>query len=237
MREADVARPPSPAALVDQYETLEVSGHPFFATLARRPVDLGAIWLLMANLEQGISGHFVQWLAATIARLDDPRMSCMLAKQLSDELGNGDVLQIHSVLLDRFIAGLEPWRPTTESRAQMLEPGRRLADTGARPFSAAPIYEAIGALVVGEVFAKKMDHCVGHEIRRQSGVSTSDLRWLTLHETLEVDHADESRELALLVPEGDANATSVEKGARAQWGALWDFVTEVQQVAERVLPR
>ena len=226
--------PPSPLEIVDEYEALEVSRHPFFVRLAEGSVNLGAIWLLMANLDQGISGHFVHWLARTIARTDDKKMACFLAKQLNDELGNGDVQQIHSILLDRFIAGLEPWRPKNESRDALLEAGRRLAVIGARPFFTDALYEAIGALMVGEIFAKKMDHSVGDHMRRQDALSERDMRWLTLHETLEMDHADDSRELALLVPDRPRDHAAVLRGARSQWHALWSFLSDVDGALTRL---
>ena len=231
--QVEVRRTPLAMALVDEYESREVAEHPFFRRLSGRPVDLGAIWLLMANLGQGISGHFVHWLARTISRSEDKRISCFLAKQLNDELGNGDPQQIHSILLDRFIAGLEPWRPAHTGREALLEPGRKLALSGAKPFLTNEIFEALGALMVGEIFAKKMDHCVGDQIRRQNAISEGDLRWLILHETLEMEHADDSRDLALLVPEKDECQKAAQIGARAQWDALWDFLTDVHKVADR----
>jgi hypothetical protein len=229
---------PSAMAIVDEYEAREVALHPFFTRLAQRPVDLGAIWLLMANLGQGISGHFVNWLATTISRSQDKRISCFLAKQLNDELGNGDPDQIHSILLDRFIAGLEPWRPHHTRRDDLLGPGRKLAVVGAKPFSSGHLFDAIGALMVGEIFAKKMDHCVGDQVRRQDAISPATLYWLTLHETLEIDHADDSRDLALLVPDDDAAQLAARSGAKLQWEALWDFLTEVHGLAEgsRIVP-
>src|SRR6266581_5257514 len=90
--------------IVAKYHRIEVADHPFFVALANGPVNLEAVYLLMANLQQGISRHFVQWLARTIERLDDRRGASLLAKQLYDELGGGDSSQIHSVLLERFVS-------------------------------------------------------------------------------------------------------------------------------------
>jgi pyrroloquinoline quinone (PQQ) biosynthesis protein C len=223
-------RAPSAAeALVDDYEKLEVSDHPLFVELRARPVDLTAIWVLMANLAQGISREFVIWLAQTIARVEDRRVASLLAKQLNDELGSGAFDQIHSTLLQRFVDGLEPWRPTLIGNAT-LGPGRALAEAGSLLFQAHDVYEALGALMVGEIFAKKMDHCVGDEIRRQHALSTEVLSWLTLHETLEIDHADDSRELAALIPDSEPALTALRKGARAQWRLLWEFLDGVRGV-------
>src|SRR3982750_4824132 len=97
-------------AIVAKYDAQSVAEHPFFGVLRSRPVDLSAIWLLMANLQVGISGHFVHWIASTIARIDDSRIASLIAKQLNDELGSGDFSEIHSALLEEFLAGLAPYR-------------------------------------------------------------------------------------------------------------------------------
>ncbi len=228
--DARMQRIPPAEAIVAEYEQVEVSEHAFFVGLRGRPVDLGAIWVLMANLRAGISRDFVVWLAQTVARVDDRRIGSLLAKQLNDELGHGDFGQIHSVLLDRFVAGLEPWRPGNV-RDEMLLPGRRLAEQATVLFRAPDPFEAVGALVVGEIFAKKMDRCVGDEIRRQEALSAETLTWLTVHEVLEVDHADDSGELAALVPNVMPILEATWRGATAQWRILWDFLDGVQSVS------
>jgi pyrroloquinoline quinone (PQQ) biosynthesis protein C len=223
--------------LVQAYEVREVADHAFFRDLARKPVDLSAVWVLMANLREGISGHFVSWLAYTVARVGDRRIASLLAKQLNDELGNGDVHEIHSVLLDRFIVGLEPWRPSAVDDGPLLRAGRELAQAGAQPFAATNIYEAVGALMVGEIFAKKMDKCLADEVRRQNDVPAEALKWLMIHETLEVEHADDSGQLADLVPERDEALRALWRGAEYQWETLWRFLNGVQEATEICAPR
>jgi hypothetical protein len=225
-------RLPSARGLVQAYEAREVSDHGFFQELARRPVDLGAIWVLMANLREGISGHFVSWLAYTVARVGDRRIASLLAKQLNDELGNGDIGEIHSALLDRFIGGLEPWRPAGGDEGILLRAGRELAEAGAQPFAAANCYEAVGALMVGEIFAKKMDKCLADEVRRQDAIPADVMKWLIIHETLEVEHAEDSGELADLVPDRDEPLRALWRGAEHQWETLWRFLNGVQEAAE-----
>lgn len=220
-------------SIVLDYERIEVSEHPLFAELSERPVDLGVIWVLMANLAAGISRDFVIWLAQTIARVDDRRIASLLAKQLNDELGDGSFSRIHSGLLDRFIAALAPYRPIQATSQSVLEPGRSLSRRASQLFASSSVYEAVGALMVGEIFAKKMDHCVGDQIRRQSAISDADLTWLVIHETLEVDHAEDSLELAALVPHDESALLACQRGARAQWGILWAFLDDVHAVALR----
>ena len=221
---------PSAERIVEEYEQRDVSAHPLFAWLREHPVNLSAIWLLVANLRAGISNDFVRWLAVAIERTDDRRIACIVAKQLNDELGNGEIDQIHSLLLDRFLAGLDPWKPKRVFH-RMLEPGRKLAERAGALFHDRDPYQGIGALMVGEIFAKKMDHCLGDEIRRQSSISTDALRWLILHETLEVDHADDALVLAMLIPKRDAVLTSLWQGAMEQWNVLWEFLDGVAALA------
>jgi hypothetical protein len=222
--------------IIVRYEGLSVADHPFFVGLRSRPVDLPAIWLLMANLREGISGHFVRWLARTIESVGDLRIACFIAKQLNDELGDGDPRRVHSVLLDRFIEGLGPWRIAADDET-ILRPGRMLAESGARPFYSGECEEALGALIVGEIFAKKMDHCLGDEVRRQSLIDAESLTWLHIHEVLEVDHADEVAELAKLLPTAPPSLGSAWRGATRQWDALWTFLHELEQVRKARVAR
>jgi pyrroloquinoline quinone (PQQ) biosynthesis protein C len=220
---------PRPAARIcDDYEKLEVAHHPFFTEMRQRQVDLSALWLLMANLQRGISSHFVRWLASVIERVDEPRIASLLAKQLNDELGNGDFRRIHSVLLQRFVDGLAPYRPQGDF-AGIFTAGDRLFIEQQDIFNSNP-WEGVGALMVSEIFAKKMDRCVGDEVRRQSSLSREVLTWLELHETLEQDHAEDSRELAALVPESGRRLSATWTGARAEWEALWGFLDDVRDM-------
>ena len=58
----------------------------------------------------------------------------------------------------------------------------------------------IGAVLVGEIFGKQVDQLLADEFRRQTRIAPESLAWLSLHETLEVAHADASGALAGLVP-------------------------------------
>jgi Iron-containing redox enzyme len=215
--------------IVERYERRSVSGHALFIHLHRKQVDLGTVWVLMANLREGISTHFVPWLARVIEYIPDRRIASLIAKQLDDELGNGDFLKIHSVLLDRLVEGLSPWRPP-DLGDEVLAPGRKLAHAGGKPFFASNPYEAVGALIVGEIFAEKMDRCLADEMRRQHEVSDEALTWLHVHEVLEVNHADDSLELAKLVPSSGRALAATWRGAVTQWEVLSKFLQDVEDV-------
>lgn len=141
-------------ALIAEYEQRSVADHQFFVRLRAAPVDLQTIWILMANLHASISFHFVSWLAFTVSRVKQHEIAALLVKQLSDELGNGDVQMIHSKLLQRFVDALEAWRPANVSDKTFL-PARRLSNFGNRIFFREHLSRALGALMVGEIFAKK----------------------------------------------------------------------------------
>jgi pyrroloquinoline quinone (PQQ) biosynthesis protein C len=219
-----------PGLIVEEYEAVDVEKHPLFVRMASSPVNMQALWLFVANMNAGISPNFVRWLALTIARVPDCRIASLLAKQLDDELGNGNADKIHRILLERFVAGLEPWRPEGNG-VEWLAAGRRLGLRASEVFEDGQPFEAVGGLVVSEIFAKKADRCLGDEIRRQSLVPRDALVWLDIHEVLEVDHAEDSRELALLVPEQGPALEQAWQGARALWAAMWGFLDDVEALA------
>jgi pyrroloquinoline quinone (PQQ) biosynthesis protein C len=232
MLEATDSKPGSLSAIdiVEQYEDCSVAEHPLFVRLRTEPVNLGALWVLVANMNAGISPNFVRWLSLTIARLEDYRIASLIAKQLDDELGNGDFDRVHRVLLERFVAGLDPWRPRRIGR-QELEAGRLLGKRASQVFESGETYEAIGGLIVAEIFAKQMDRCLGDEIRRQNEVPKDALLWLDIHEVLEVDHAEDSRGLAQLVPAEREAISATWQGARRLWDAMWGFLDDVSSAA------
>jgi pyrroloquinoline quinone (PQQ) biosynthesis protein C len=217
--------------IVEQYERREVADHPFFVALRERPVNHSALWILLANLQIGISANFIVWLARAIEVIEDRRIASLIAKQLNDELGNGEFAEIHSVLLERFVRSLEPWRPANAD-AVTLRPGRTLREAENGLFGGDG-YTMVGALMTGEIFAKKMDRCLGDEVRRQNQIEFAALRWLTLHETLEVNHADDSLELAKLVPRREHELAAATRGATEHWDILWRFLDDVHEQVAR----
>ena len=218
-----------PQKIVERFERLEVSDHPLFRDLAAAPVDMGALWLITANVQEGVSRDFVTCLAMTVARVADRRIGSLVAKQLDDELGHGDPTRIHSLLLARFTGALERWRFALPDELA-LAPGRRLAEQMVQPFYAHDPYEGVGALMAGEIFARKMDFCLGDQLRRQTLLSAEEMIWLTIHEQLEIDHADDSGSLAELVPRQGPALAATWRGAEAQWSCLWGFLDDLQKV-------
>ena len=234
--ETDIDQIPPPEDIVARFREIDVATHPFFVALADGPgVDLEAVYLLVSNLLQGVSGFFVRWLAIAISRANDRRVASLLARQLNDQLGGGDFTQIHSVLLDRFVTALSPWCDRAGDHL-LLSAGRRLSSEGARPFVAGDAQEGLGALIVSEIFTEKMDTCLASEMRRQMLVTGEAMRWLNVHQTLETDHAHDSHELAQLLPREGPGLAAAWRGALDQWDALWQFLDDVHEMRTTLQP-
>jgi DMATS type aromatic prenyltransferase len=218
--------------LVRHHEATPVTAHPFFARLAREPVDLGRLYALLANFREGIVRDFPRRLAALTARIDDDRLRSILAKQLNDELGNGDFSRAHRGLFEQMLANLAPYRPGGDAAA-LVEPGRELGREMERLYVEADPYEGLGASFVAEIYGKQVDACVAGEFRRQRQVAPESLEWLHLHEHLEVDHADEAMQLARLLPEGGPALEAAWRGASALADASWHFFDEMYRACFR----
>jgi DMATS type aromatic prenyltransferase len=213
---------PVPEAIVRRVEREPLIDHPYFQRMRREPVELAHMWRLFTNIRSGLSQHFPRRLAAVVARVTDERIRSLLAKQLDEELGEGDYTRAHLVLFDQLLAGLQSFRPLHVDDVD-LEPGRVLADRLEVPYSDPDGNVGVGASMVIEIFGKQVDRFVADQFRRQSIVPDVVLTWLHLHERLELTHADESLALARLVPSSDEAYAAVWRGARAVADAGWEF--------------
>jgi DMATS type aromatic prenyltransferase len=193
-------RPHSPEQLVQRYETVErLPDHPLFQRLAREPAAVAPLWAILANNWVAVGDQFPRWLAHLVARVEDDAMRSVLAKQLNDELGDGDPARAHRVLFQTMLADLEPYALAGDREA-LLVPGRRFAEGLARNYLERPWLEAVGGSLVAEVYGKQVDQAVGALLRRQRDVDPASLTWLVLHETLEQEHASEAIDLARMTP-------------------------------------
>jgi pyrroloquinoline quinone (PQQ) biosynthesis protein C len=217
-----VAPPPTPEEIVARTEREPLHEHPFFRRLARSPLELANMWRLFANIRSGLSQHFPRRLAQVVARVTDERIRSLLAKQLSEELGDGDYGRAHLILFDRLLGGLDRHRPAAID-ALDLEPGRVLEQRLEVPYADAEGLVGVGAAMVIEIFGKQVDCFVADQFRRTGEVPDEVLTWLHLHENLELEHADESLALARLVPATAAAHAAVWRGARAVAEAGWEF--------------
>lgn len=213
---------PSMQELILYCEKNGLDQHPFLQELRSRPADLTVVHDIMANA-WGFASNFTSWLAAVISRLDDPRLMSVLAKQLNDELGNGDASQIHTVLYQQMLDALRPWKAASDT-SDDGSPGKMLQREADRLFRAADPYEALGAVMAGEIFAAQFDEWLGGEFARQQELDLSGCTWYNVHDELEREHADDSTELAGLVPDSDAHRAAVWRGAKGIDAALRSFL-------------
>ncbi|MGE0321359.1 MAG: iron-containing redox enzyme family protein [Polyangiaceae bacterium] len=192
--------------LVQRFERHSLVHLPYFRRMSREPVSLERLWLLMKNFDVAIVQEFPRRLASLVARAPGDAIRALLAKQLHDELGGGDFTQAHKALFARLISGLEAHRADVQDP---LIPARALSDALEFEYVSADPWFGVGASLLVEVFGKQVDTFVAAQFARQKQVAGHTLEWLDLHTVLEVDHADDSAEIAALIPEGEAEEAAL----------------------------
>ncbi len=211
--------------IVERFEQSEpITAHPFMVRLAREEPQLPHLWLLLKNFQISISKHFARRLAGIAGRVEDDRIRCILAEQLNDEMGRGHFEHAHINLFSAMMDQLQPWAPKVIDE-RVLGPGLRLDPVLAQIYGADDVFLSLGAVMAGEVFGKQMDQFIGDQFRRQSEVDIKSLEWLVLHEELEVTHADESSEVARLIP--ITSLAACWQGACRLSAAGWTFLDEL----------
>jgi DMATS type aromatic prenyltransferase len=223
---------PTPESMVRRREAEPLTHHPFFQRMQREPVDLGHMWRLFTNIRSGLSRHFPRRLAAVVARVTDERIRSLLAKQLDEELGEGDYTKAHLVLFDDMLNGLAAYKPA-QLDALDYEAGRVLESELEVPYADADGHVGVGAAMVIEIFGKQVDRFVADQFRRQRQVAPDSLTWLHLHENLELEHAEESLDLARLVPATPEAHAAVARGARQVFEAGWRFFDHMYRACWR----
>jgi DMATS type aromatic prenyltransferase len=208
------------------YEEYSLAHHPFLQRLQREPVNPQLIWILLTNLREAVN-NFTRRLASIIARTDDERIRCILAKQLNDELGNGNINGIHRKLFDRLMIAITPWQLETFT-AEMLIPGQEFSQQMEAIYVDAYPYVGVGAAVVMEIYGKQFDLWLGKELRKTE-VDRSAIAWVILHEELEIDHADESIIIARFVADAEEE-TAARKGVEMACMASWNFLDGLYQL-------
>jgi DMATS type aromatic prenyltransferase len=216
---------PALERMIDAYEAEPITLHPFFQRMAREPVDQGLTWAMFANAYVAISQHFPRRLAHVIATVDHEHIRCILAEQLYEELGNGNHERTHRKLFLGLLDLIAGWKPAIVPR-DYDAPGRRLASALDEIYYDTDPYTGVGAAIVIELLGKQVDMFVADQFRRQQEVGLASLEWLTLHEALEVDHADESRTLGALI-EGWQELEAAWRGGRRVFAAAWSFFDDM----------
>jgi DMATS type aromatic prenyltransferase len=209
------------AEIVWHYEEYALDLHPFLQRLQREPVNRQYIWLLLINLREAVI-HFTRRLSSVVGRVSDERIRCILAKQLNDELGNGNIDAIHRKLFERLMNAIEPWRmnPFTE---QMLIPGREFSQMMEEIYVNSQPDIGVGAAIVMEIYGKQFDLWLGHELRKTE-IDISSMLWVTLHEELEINHANESLVIASFVADSKQGVNTTKEGIGKACMASWHFL-------------
>jgi DMATS type aromatic prenyltransferase len=214
--------------MVWHYEEYSVADHPFLQRLQREPVNKQHIWLLFTNIHEAVVPHFTRWLATTIGKINDDRILCFLAKQLNDELGNGDIDGIHKKLFQQMMSALDSWKMESFTE-EMLNPGREINKCLEGIFLDPDPYMGVGAVILLEIIAKQFDLCLGREFRK-TDIDLSTVSWLILHEVLELDHADESLLMARFATDSAAGALAAKRSVEKTRVASWKFLDGIYRL-------
>jgi DMATS type aromatic prenyltransferase len=209
------------ATMVGHHEKYSLVYHPFFQRLEREPLNLQHIWLFFTNIQEWVT-HFTPRLASIIARIDDERIRCILAHQLNDEMGNGDVDRIHSKLFEHFLTTIEPWR-MEHFTDEMLILGKEFSKCLEDIYLDPNPYVGMGGTIVMEIYGKQFDLWLGQELRN-ADVDLSKLTWLTLHEKMEIEHANESLLLAQFIDDSSYGVVATREGMNRACVTSWNFL-------------
>jgi pyrroloquinoline quinone (PQQ) biosynthesis protein C len=201
--------------------THSLSEHPLLQRIAETN-ETGLLWLLIHNTYRGTSVNFAAWLASVTATVEDERARSLLARQLNEEMGDGNVERAHSRLMTGFLSAIDPLRPANVSQA-LTEPGEVLGQELAQLYLSRSPYRALAALMAGEVCAHQIIASVGQLLTPHLPIlDRGKLTWLTHHNEVEGSHADESTELAAFVPSEASALREVVVGALGVHGSLWE---------------
>lgn len=215
------------------YEDKTIADHPFLQRLQREPVNPQHIWLLFMNFHEAVN-QFTRRLATVISRVEDERICCILANQLNEELGNGDINRIHKKLYDRLIKNIDHWRMDSFTE-EMLTPGKEFSQSWEEIYAESNPYTSVGAAILMEIQAKQFDICLGKEFRK-TDIELSKIHWLILHEEVEVDHADETLFVARFVDDAPAGIASAVEGSRKARTASWKLLDGLYQLCYGAIP-
>lgn len=207
-----------------------LADQPFLERLSREPADLEKLHALMSNA-RGLAANFVPWLASLILRIDDNRIRSFLAKQLDDELGNGDPSRVHIGLYDELLGRLAPRAASLSPSASALSAGRALTLAAERCYRSPDPYEGLGALIVGEIHAEQFNQWFGRELARHKEANPSSLAWYVAHEEAEPNHANDMISLVPLIPEAHLEAAC--RGGEGIHTALKAFLDAMDRACSR----
>jgi DMATS type aromatic prenyltransferase len=225
---------PSVEEMVCQYyDKNTLAHHPLVQRLQREPANPQHIWLLFMNFHELVN-HFTRLLAIIVARVEDERIRCLLAKQLNEELGNGQIEHNHKQMFDRLIINIEPWRMDSFTD-DMLIPGKEFTQRLDEIYSDSNPYVGVGAGILMEIQAEQFDVCLANECRK-TDIDLSAIAWLILHEEIEVNHANDSVIVARLADDSPEGKLGAIEGARKARVATWRLLDRLYRICYGASP-
>ncbi|MEO0536123.1 MAG: hypothetical protein AAF215_19895 [Cyanobacteria bacterium P01_A01_bin.123] len=225
--------------LIKSFEHREVATHPYFEWLQSKPLDLNSLWLLFHNLRQ-VHSNMAQWLSTMLCRIDDEIISCVLVRQLYDELGHGKPERINRVLFDRLYYALKPWRRLQPVPASQFDtvaiksPGTNLKQQLEGYYTDQEPFLALGALLAGKIYAYQLALAIQAQIERTQAISAYDLAWLRQYIAVETDHTGDATQLTRRLEQLSAPRDLVNLKMQAVWDAYDSFLDEMLALSCKV---
>lgn len=225
------AIPSSEDLIIENCKKYPITAHPFFQRLRSEPPNLTAYWAYFANLEP-LSIKTADWFANILVHVDNIRLKSILSSIIYDEMGRGDMNQIHCLLLEKLVKGLEPWR-VQKSNLDVLYPGKNLAEEFDKLCLGDNIdkFVVLGSIIGGEVHGGQMASFMGQEVRRQKELDLSIFEWATLHEEVEGEHTQKSGVMSKFLPSSGTGFESVMAGAKWENDTFWQWLDGIHNIA------
>lgn len=215
---------PDEVPLIAELNRSRLSDHPYFATIGS---DLGGVYALMSNA-RAFSARQPYLYSSLIARLEDPRAQSILARQLNDELGNGDPDRIHTRFYDRLLEVFKPF-----GRPHSGKPGKELVVQAEKIMTADDPDFATGTFIASEIRSDQFQKWMGKALQSQTQIDLSKLEWIVQHQEAEPGHAADSARLFSYLPT-EARKAAAARGARAFDGTMGAFLDAMLKEHTRI---
>jgi DMATS type aromatic prenyltransferase len=213
--------------VASHYQNSPLHDHPLFQRLQRESVNKEYLWLLLMNIGDSAI-NFTRRLAYIISCIDDRRICSILAKQLNDELGNGNIDRIHIKLYERLMSAVDPWEIKSFNENISIY-GQEFSQKLEELYTNSNPYIGLGAAIALEFYGEQFNPWLGKELRK-TNIDPSDMIWVTLHEELEVHHADESHVIVRFISESEENVAAAIQGMEKVSMASWTLFNGLYQL-------
>lgn len=203
-----------------------IAEHMLLRAIGEGKADTRAIYNILAN-GRDIATTAPSWFEALIDRAPNAAFKALLARQLDDELGHGDVERRFSVRLDRLLSALEPMVGSIDSRE--LEPGRNLLRNVRLCLFDPSFYASLGALVAAKYRSEEFGTWLEIVMRQQPRIAGSRYSWVTEFADIQAHHTTVG-EFLLAVMTSKTQRAEASRGAREFDACLWACMDEMLQL-------